>query len=212
MKNAIFNPADWVAASVEKVPAALSPTFGASPNLPAILALVGAVEASAVDITPTYSEWLSIAFALVSELGEDGRSIFHRLSRFNPNYEARETDRQYSACLHDGSRQITIASLFHIAHLHGVQWRQAGGSGFAGRSPATGFAGISPATRFAGIPPTVIAIEARQSTPSPLCASPFAKGVAAGRGIPDPLPTFPCLSLEKVDSQKAKKRCQTIEQ
>ncbi len=191
MKNAVFNPSDWVAASVEKVPAALSPTFGASPNLPAILALVGAVEAFAVDITPTYSEWLSIAFALVSELGEDGRSIFHRLSRFNPNYEARETDRQYSACLHDGSRQITIASLFHIAHLHGVQWRQAGGSGFAGGSPATGFAGIPPAQRYPGIPPTVIASEAQQSTPSPLCASPFAKGVAAGRGIPDPLPTFP---------------------
>lgn len=124
MSGQVFNPDDWNSAPVEKVPAALSPAVASSSNLPAILALVGAVEASGIDITPTYSDWLSIAFALVSELGEDGRSIFQRLSRFNPHYEYEETDRQYSHCLNDGSREITIASLFHIAHLHGVQWEQ----------------------------------------------------------------------------------------
>ena len=124
MSGQVFNPDDWNSAPVEKVPAALSPAVASSSNLPAILALVGAVEASGIDITPTYSDWLSIAFALVSELGEDGRSIFQRLSRFNPHYEYEETDRQYSHCLNDGSREITIASLFHIAHLHGVRWEQ----------------------------------------------------------------------------------------
>ena len=124
MSSQVFNPNDWNAAALEKVPAAPSPAVGASSNLPAILALVGAVEASGIDITPTYSDWLSVAFALVSELGEDGRSIFQRLSRFNPHYEYEETDRQYSHCLNDGSREITIASLFHIAHLHGVRWEQ----------------------------------------------------------------------------------------
>ena len=124
MSGQVFNPDDWNSAPVEKVPAALSPAVASSSNLPAILALVGAVEASGIDITPTYSDWLSIAFALVSELGEDGRSIFQRLSRFNPHYEYEETDRQYSHCLNDGSREITIASLFHIAHLHGVRWVQ----------------------------------------------------------------------------------------
>ena len=124
MSGQVFNPDDWNSAPVEKVPAALSPAVASSSNFPAILALVGAVEASGIDITPTYSDWLSIAFALVSELGEDGRSIFQRLSRFNPHYEYEETDRQYSHCLNDGSREITIASLFHIAHLHGVRWEQ----------------------------------------------------------------------------------------
>ena len=85
MSGQVFNPDDWNSAPVEKVPAALSPAVASSSNLPAILALVGAVEASGIDITPTYSDWLSIAFALVSELGEDGRSIFQRLSRFNPH-------------------------------------------------------------------------------------------------------------------------------
>ena len=94
MSDLVFNPDDWNAAALEKVPAAPSPAVGASSNLHAILALVGAVEASGIDITPTYSDWLSVAFALVSELGEDGRSIFQRLSRFNPHYEYEETDRQ----------------------------------------------------------------------------------------------------------------------
>ena len=132
MKNEVFNPADWNSAPVEKVPAALSPSVAPSSNPPSkgvvadrginpsILAIVDAVEASGIDITPTYSEWLAIGFALVAELGEDGRAIFHRLSRFNPEYDYNEADRQYSHCLSDGSREITIASLFHIAQTHGV--------------------------------------------------------------------------------------------
>ena len=134
MKNEVFNPADWNSAPVEKVPAALSPSVAPSSNPPSkgvvadrginpsILAVVDAVEASGIDITPTYSEWLAIGFALVAELGEDGRAIFHRLSRFNPEYDYNEADRQYSHCLSDGSREITIASLFHIAQTHGVCW------------------------------------------------------------------------------------------
>lgn len=120
MKKPTFNPDDWNSAPVEKVPTALSPSVAPSSNLSSILAVVGDVEASGIDITPTYSEWLAIAFALVAELGEDGRAIFHRLSHFNPEYDYNETDRQYSKCLKDGSREITIASLFHIAQAHGV--------------------------------------------------------------------------------------------
>ena len=132
MKKPAFNPDDWNSAPVEKVPTALSPSVAPSSNPPSKgvvadrginpsnLAVVGDVEASGIDITPTYSEWLAIAFALVAELGEDGRAIFHRLSHFNPEYDYNETDRQYSKCLKDGSREITIASLFHIAQAHGV--------------------------------------------------------------------------------------------
>ena len=125
MKKPAFNPDDWNSAPVEKVPHKVpepveGPSVAPSSNLSSILAVVGDVEASGIDITPTYSEWLAIAFALVAELGEDGRAIFHRLSHFNPEYDYNETDRQYSKCLKDGSREITIASLFHIAQAHGV--------------------------------------------------------------------------------------------
>ena len=108
MKKAVFNPDDWNAA------------VASSARHTDVEALVSAVEASGIDITAAYSDWLAIGFALVSELGEEGRSLFHRLSRFYPGYDMAEADRQYTVCLRDGSREISIATLFHIAKTHGI--------------------------------------------------------------------------------------------
>ena len=126
MKDAVFNPAEWDAAGAEKVKKAPSSAVGVSVQQAAILAVVEAVEVSGIDITASYSDWLAIAFALVSELGEDGRELFHRLSRFYPGYDPAEADRQYSVCLRDGSREISIASLFSIAKAHGIRWAAGG--------------------------------------------------------------------------------------
>ena len=108
MKKAVFNPDDWNAA------------VASSARHTDVEALVCAVEATGIDITAAYSDWLAIGFALVSELGEEGRPLFHRLSRFYPGYDMAEADRQYTVCLRDGSREISIATLFHIAKTHGV--------------------------------------------------------------------------------------------
>ena len=108
MKKAVFNPDEWNAA------------VASSARHTDVEALVCAVEASGIDITAAYSDWLAIGFALVSELGEEGRPLFHRLSRFYPGYDAAEADRQYTVCLRDGSREISIATLFHIAKTHGI--------------------------------------------------------------------------------------------
>ncbi len=108
MKKAVFNPDDWNAA------------VASSARHTDVEALVCAVEASGIDITAAYSDWLAIGFALVSELGEEGRPLFHRLSCFYPGYDIAEADRQYTVCLRDGSREISIATLFHIAKTHGI--------------------------------------------------------------------------------------------
>ena len=108
MKKAVFNPDDWNVA------------VASSARHTDVEALVCAVETTGIDITAVYSDWLAIGFALVSELGEEGRPLFHRLSRFYPGYDMAEADRQYTVCLHDGSREISIATLFHIAKTHGI--------------------------------------------------------------------------------------------
>ncbi len=108
MKKAVFNPDEW------------NTTVASSAKHTDVEALVCAVEASGIDITAAYSDWLAIGFALVSELGEEGRPLFHRLSRFYPGYDVAEADRQYTVCLRDGSREISIATLFHIAKTHGI--------------------------------------------------------------------------------------------
>ena len=108
MKKAVFNPDEW------------NTTVASSAKHTDVEALVCAVEASGIDITAAYSDWLAIGFALVSELGEEGRPLFHRLSCFYPGYDIAEADRQYTVCLRDGSREISIATLFHIAKTHGI--------------------------------------------------------------------------------------------
>jgi len=108
MKKAVFNPDEWNAA------------VASSARHTDVEALVCAVEATGIDITAVYSDWLAIGFALVSELGEEGRPLFHRLSRFYPGYDMAEADRQYTVCLRDGSREISIATLYHIAKTHGI--------------------------------------------------------------------------------------------
>jgi hypothetical protein len=108
MKKAVFNPDEW------------NTTVASSAKHTDVEALVCAVEAAGIDITAAYSDWLAIGFALVSELGEEGRPLFHRLSCFYPGYDIAEADRQYTVCLRDGSREISIPTLFHIAKTHGI--------------------------------------------------------------------------------------------
>ena len=120
-----------------------------------IQSLVEQVEASAIDITAGYECWRDIGFALVEALGEDGRDFFHRLSRFNADYDQAEADKQYSACLHSRGSGITPRSLFHIAQQHGIRprhceersnlggGRRAGESAFSSSEPGVA-SSISP--------------------------------------------------------------------
>ena len=119
-----FNPGDFLNKEKTTTPApqqASSANFIPTNDLAAdIQSLVEQVEASAIDITAGYECWRDIGFALVEALGEDGRDFFHRLSRFNADYDQAEADKQYSACLHSRGSGITPRSLFHIAQQNGI--------------------------------------------------------------------------------------------
>ncbi len=82
--------------------------------------VISLVEASAIDIAPTYDEWLTLGFALADALGEDGRSCFHRISRFHHDYTSSATDKQYNACLASHGHGVTIRSFFHLAKNAGI--------------------------------------------------------------------------------------------
>ena len=74
-------------------------TTNAQDTLTYVEALAGVVEAQQVNITETYKQWIQIGFALCKELGESGRSFFHRLSQTHPEYKVAACDRQYSKLL-----------------------------------------------------------------------------------------------------------------
>ena len=78
------------------------------------------VEEKAIDIAPNYSEWRDLGFALADALGESGRTYYHRLSRFYPNYSSDETDKQFAACLRSHGHGVTSKTLFHLAKQSGI--------------------------------------------------------------------------------------------
>ena len=82
--------------------------------------IVERIEEAGVDITGTYQAWLSVGFALADELGESGRSYFHRISRFYAGYSPEEADKQYDHCLSSKGSGITIKSLYQLAKENGI--------------------------------------------------------------------------------------------
>lgn len=80
------------------------------------------IETSGIDITSDRKDWRDIGFAL-STLGEAGRELFHRVSRFYPQYDPTETDKQFDSFLNGTGQGITLKSLFKIAKNHGVRLR-----------------------------------------------------------------------------------------
>lgn len=78
-----------------------------------------------IDITAGYNRWRNIAFGISLEMGEEGRSFFHDISRFNADYNYKECDKLYDDCIkrlnsnsnHSG---ISIASFFGYAKEAGV--------------------------------------------------------------------------------------------
>ena len=120
MKKKTFKPADWHGPEAAANKKAAPPKQGSGNGTSLeedIEALVRIVEARRLDITGDYAQWRNIGFALAEGLGEAGRSFYHRLSCFYPDYKAEETDTQYDKCL-KGKRSgkvIKASTLFYIA-------------------------------------------------------------------------------------------------
>lgn len=77
-----------------------------------------------IDITAGYNNWLNLGFALADGLDEDGREIYHQLSRLNDEYDTAECDRQYTHCLHGRGQGITVNTFFQMAKEAGIDIAQ----------------------------------------------------------------------------------------
>lgn len=96
--------------------------------------VIARIEAAKIDVTGSYQNWLSVGYALADFFGADGRSYYHRISRFYVGeqfgniYTVEDTDRQFDQILSSRQRdsdsgsgnRATIRTLFEIAKQHGV--------------------------------------------------------------------------------------------
>ena len=131
MSKKIFSAQDWENVPFENsVPT--SPKLLPTPNSTSnnkeeeIERIICEIEQRAVDIAPEYKDWVELGFALIDGFGENGREYYHRISRFHPDYQREETDKQYTRCLQAKGQGITIRSFFHLAGLAGIPLNSVG--------------------------------------------------------------------------------------
>lgn len=79
-----------------------------------------------IDLTADYEEWVKIGFAL-TELGNEGRAIYHTVSSLYPGYTMDECDKKYDNLMRcsqrdtkDRPKGVTLASFFHKAKEFGI--------------------------------------------------------------------------------------------
>jgi hypothetical protein len=102
---------------------AIEPNRFSPDNQSDIETITQRIEQAAIDIAPNYADWRDLGFALADALGENGRSYYHRISRFYEGYSAAETDKQFTACLNAHGHGVTAKTFFQLAKNAGVDIR-----------------------------------------------------------------------------------------
>lgn len=114
-----FNINEWAPEKRESAPIA-TPTVPVNLQDSDIEIVTQRIEAEHRDITANYQDGVDLAFALAGELGEEGSSYFHRLSRFYHDYDEQDADKKYTSCLQSESGKVNIRTFFHFAQQAGI--------------------------------------------------------------------------------------------
>lgn len=87
--------------------------------------IIRQMQSRQINICEDYNEWLSTAYALVSEFAEAGRSYFHALSGISGKYVSDDCDKQFDLCLkahkEGKSKTATIGSIYYHAKQSGIE-------------------------------------------------------------------------------------------
>jgi archaellum biogenesis ATPase FlaH len=105
----------WLSISTEKKKA-LPPV---TDKLMWVNNLIHELQTTNTDITTDYNDWVKIGWALC-ELGEEGRTPFHKISEFYPTYNFNEAEEKYTSILKDYNGSIKLGTLYHIAKTHKI--------------------------------------------------------------------------------------------
>lgn len=127
MNKNIFNPTDWLETPKIEVPKKTIPKTAATVNTVVandIESHISAIEQQSIDITCGYANWRDVGFAFAEEYGETGRDYFHRISKYNSTYNAKECDEQFNKCLNAKGTGITIATFYYAAKQAGITSQQ----------------------------------------------------------------------------------------
>jgi hypothetical protein len=87
-----------------------------------VMKIIEEVNLSGTDMTDTYENWFKIGCALSNHFGEQGRDMFHLLSKHHPKYSPEATDNKFDGFLKSPANDpIRIGTFFFIAESHGFK-------------------------------------------------------------------------------------------
>ncbi|MEJ7830763.1 MAG: DUF3987 domain-containing protein [Segetibacter sp.] len=119
MEKKIFNPSDWLIKN-EQTQTPISIPENNNDAITEVEYIIQQIEEKQIDIASAYYDWRDIGFAFADALGEDGRNLYHRISRFYVDYSASECDTQYNNCLKAIGQGITLKTFFYHAKQAGI--------------------------------------------------------------------------------------------
>lgn len=96
-----------------------SKKFQINKNLERAIHVIEQAEATNIDLTGDYSDWQLIAFSLAT-FGEQGRELFHRVSKIYSEYNAQEAEAKFNDALAKG-KFTTPAKFFSLAKDYGLE-------------------------------------------------------------------------------------------
>lgn len=82
-------------------------------------AIISLIEQNNIDITSSYENWIKVAGALYNGFGERGRTYFHKISKFHPEYSEKKTDRKFDNCQ---NMKVDLSSFFYVATSNGIRY------------------------------------------------------------------------------------------
>lgn len=91
-------------------------------KLTVALAVAEEVVKRGIDLTASYEEWVKVGMG-VSELGEEGREIYHKLSKVHTGYDEKATDQKYTDFLKN-ARNKNTATFFRMAKDNGIDLKE----------------------------------------------------------------------------------------
>ena len=77
-------------------------------------------QASSMNLFDYYQNYIQLAFALVSEFGQNGRYYFHQLCSCSNKYNQEQADKHYDKALTRKGTGITIASVYYVFKQAGI--------------------------------------------------------------------------------------------
>lgn len=119
-----YDPDPYFNHEAEVFPYVITPDKSTVPaytdNRDKIEQLINKIRDSRIDITEGYQNWLKIGFALEQEFGESGRMYFHAVSQWHPEYDPKETDKQYTNCIQSKGSGVSIGTFFKVCKEYGI--------------------------------------------------------------------------------------------